>query len=452
MKLFRLQILIGSAALVLAAEYAPEHSRPAASTSAPSAGNAPATEHGNASSGGLTIGAVASDSLRLGAITASQRSTDAAAVQQLEKLRSPEATTDRLAVYNLLKDLLDSSASEENKDVARKETLRQLAITAEELGDSAQALQLWAEYVKRYPADILVPEVLLKQGVIERKLGAYETAKSKFHDVVQASLWLGSKNQDYASKVTLAAMDQIAETAFVAGDYPGAADYYTRLLNQDDTERLNLPVIRLKLIRSLAKGSQATEPGLAGSLRERLIREATRFISEYTMSEHQPEVRYLLAKAYKAKGDTQESLEQVSFLLEAIEAGSTNMAEIWKQWKMLAGNDIGNELFNEGDYLNALLVYNGLAAIDSSPAWRLPLYYQIGLCYENLKQNPKAIEAYGQIVKTSQEPGVTLTASLKLTVDLARWRHERLTWVEELSRATRRAVEPVAPAAPAATQ
>ena len=97
MKLFRLQILIGSAALVLAAEYAPEHSRPAASTSAPSAGNAPATEHGNASSGGLTIGAVASDSLRLGAITASQRSTDAAAVQQLEKLRSPEATTDRLA-------------------------------------------------------------------------------------------------------------------------------------------------------------------------------------------------------------------------------------------------------------------------------------------------------------------------------------------------------------------
>ena len=408
--------------------FAAEHPSPS-EHSAPSISSVPAPSGGKAAAGGLTVGAIESQNLNLSVLTASQAKAESEAVLKLEAIQTKQARSNLMEFGNTLKEIIAMGVSEETKGVVLKTALQQLAELSENLGDYDKALQLWAEYVERYPTDLLVPEVFLRQGYIERKLGAYETAKKKFRLVIQASLSLGSQNLERGTLVALVAMSEIAETAFMAGNYTEAAEQYRIMLNNEDSpERLNVPVIRWKLVRSLSK---------AGMLPE-LIREATAFIVDYTTSEYQPEVRYLLAKAYKAKGDTQESLEQVNALLEVIDTGPTNMAEIGKQWKMLAGNDIGNELFIEGDYLHAVQVYDWLAAIDSSPVWRLPIYYQIGLCYENLKQNRKAIESYDQIIKSSQEPSVSRRADLKFAVDMARVRHDALLFAEELNAAARK--------------
>ena len=72
--------------------------------------------------------------------------------------------------------------------------------------------------------------------------------------------------------------------------------------------------------------------------------------------------------------------------------------ENWVYWRQRAGNDIANQLYLEGDYLNALEVYKHLAELDSGPAWQLPVWYQIGLIYERLRQPDKATETFDAIV------------------------------------------------------
>ncbi len=95
---------------------------------------------------------------------------------------------------------------------------------------------------------------------------------------------------------------------------------------------------------------------------------------------------------------------------------------------MLAGNEIGNQLFLEGDNVNAVTVYKGLLGLDEATSWKLPIYYQIGLCFERLLQPDKALEAYGEIIRLGGKVTVKLEPSLQMVLDMARFRHDILSW------------------------
>ncbi len=78
--------------------------------------------------------------------------------------------------------------------------------------------------------------------------------------------------------------------------------------------------------------------------------------------------------------------------------------------------------------MKALDIYLSLAALDSTPEWQLPVWYQAGLVFERLNQPAKAIEYYGKILGRAKEVPSTAAPSLKAVLEMAQWRKDYLAW------------------------
>jgi tetratricopeptide (TPR) repeat protein len=139
-------------------------------------------------------------------------------------------------------------------------------------------------------------------------------------------------------------------------------------------------------------------------------------------------VRFLFASALKQSGRKADSLKHVLLLLEDQEAAARERRGQWVYWQRRAGNEIGNQLYEEGDYLNALLVYSSLATLDTNVLWQVPVFYQMGLIYERLQQPQKAAETYGRIVARGKELDPGINPGLRTALEMARWRMDFLGW------------------------
>ena len=104
---------------------------------------------------------------------------------------------------------------------------------------------------------------------------------------------------------------------------------------------------------------------------------------------------------------------------------------------MAAGNEIGNQLFLEGDFIHAVQVYKGLLNLEEAAEWRLPLEYQIGLCFEKLEQPLEAIQAYSSIVEHGKSDAETLPYNLRMVISMAQFRHAILSWAQSMEEANR---------------
>jgi len=104
--------------------------------------------------------------------------------------------------------------------------------------------------------------------------------------------------------------------------------------------------------------------------------------------------------------------------------------EVWTYWQQRVGNEIGNALYQEGDFIHALQVYVTLSQLDASPAWQLPVNYQIGITYEKLLQPSNAIVAYRSITNSAVSLGTNTTDNLKSVAEMAQWRLDYLQWQE----------------------
>ena len=96
--------------------------------------------------------------------------------------------------------------------------------------------------------------------------------------------------------------------------------------------------------------------------------------------------------------------------------------EVWTYWQQRVGNEIGNQLYQEGDYVKALEVYQTLAKLDESPAWQMPVNYQVGITYEKLLQPENAMVAYRTITNAAPTLGTNVSPGLQTVADMARWR------------------------------
>lgn len=302
-------------------------------------------------------------------------------------------------------------------DPLKRAALLELATLAQEENELVKAQQLYAQYLRRWPDDPSVPEVYLRQGLLFRQMGAPVMALAKFYAVMSSALTLKTGNVDYYQKLVLHAQAEIAETYYLQANYKEAAQFYRRLLKLE-APHLNRASVQLKLLRCLAAVGQHAET----------IAEAQDYLTRYPQADGQAEVRFLLAQALKQSGRKAEALKQVLLLLETQLATAQDPPATWSYWQRRTGNEIGNQLYEEGDYINALTVYGALAALDSSPAWQLPVWYQMGLIYERLQQPQKAAEFYAQILARRNEVQSAANPSLGTVLDMARWRKELLDW------------------------
>lgn len=313
----------------------------------------------------------------------------------------------------LLIDLLSAASPESLKQQA----LLELAMAVKDSGDLPRSQQIYAQYLNRWPNDLLVPEILLRQGQLFREMGMNNLALAKFYAVMTSSLVLKNDKLDYYQRLVLSAQIEIAETHFQLGKYAEAADFFSRLFKQANPA-LNRANAQYRLIRSLSALDRSDET----------VSQGQDFLAHYPDVPEQPEVRFHLALALKRLERNGEALQQVLTLLQEQKQLTKDHPELWAYWQQRAGNEIGNQLYREGDYVRALSIYLTLAQLDSQPTWQLPVSYQIGLTYERLAQPQKALESYQAILQRESQVGTNATPGAKALFEMARWRADFVQW------------------------
>lgn len=304
--------------------------------------------------------------------------------------------------------ILDSDVPER----FRRSALLELALTVQQADQPVRAVQIFGQYVERYPEDPNVPEVLLREGLLYRQMGASGMAFSKFYAVMTTILNLKLDTSGRYQRLVLQAQTEIAETYYRQGNFTEAADYFGRLLKLNLSD-LDKNEVYLKLIRCLAAAGKHPE----------VVRNAEELLLS---NPNQPEVRFLLALSLEHLGLKHESLQQVAFLLDS-PGGKT--------WKQAVGNQIANDLYSRGDFANALLVYQQLMGADSTPEWQIPVLYQMGLTHERLHQIDQASAAYSRAVESGSPLGEKAGSDLRVVLDMAAWREKYLTWQTQADQA-----------------
>lgn len=294
-----------------------------------------------------------------------------------------------------------------------KSALIELALLAQDEGDLGKAQQVYAQYVARWPQDPNVPELLLRQGLIFREMGLTQAAVSKFYAVMTSALVVQGDRLEHYQRLVLQAQVEIAETQYLAGKFAPARESLARLLKQN-APMLNRSQVQIKLVRCLGELK----------LLEELVVQGLDYLKHFPEADESLEIRFLVGAAMKDLGRKEDSIRQVQLLLEQ-QGGNPATAAYWKH---KAGNDIANQLYKEGDYLQALDIYLALSALGSTPEWQCPVFYQVGLIYERLEQPAKAVETYQKILDREKEIGSGAKASLKTVLDMARWRARFLGW------------------------
>ncbi len=303
-------------------------------------------------------------------------------------------------------------------EAMHRTAMLELALSAQENQQFTRAQQIYSQYLERYTDDPSAAEVCLRQGLLYRQMGAPTMALSKFYAVMTTALRLKLDRLEYYQRLVLQAQAEIADTYYLQGKFDEAAEFLGRLLKLESPQ-LNKPLIIYKLIRSLACLNRHTE----------VVARAEYFINNFAEAAELAEVRFLLADALKKQGRAREATQQVLLLLESQHGTAKADPANWAYWQQRTGNEIANQLYKEGDYLNALTIYQNLAQLDDSAAWQLPVWYQMGLVYERLMQPARATEWYDKILERQKELDSTQrTPSLDTVLDMARWRKEQLQW------------------------
>lgn len=332
----------------------------------------------------------------------------------LESARSLREGKELKRSESALIQLLEGRAPDEIKRAA----LLELALVMQEEREFTKAQSLYSEFVRRYEKDPAVPEILLRQGYLYRQMGVSVLALSKFYAVISSCLNLKLEQMDYYQKLVLRAQAEIAETYFLDGKYADASDYLTRLLRLDspDLERGEVLYKLMRCYNALGKYAET-------------VANSKLFLEKYPDHANAPETRFLLISALKKLGRNNEALLEIENLLKIQHETSKSDAKQWLYWQQRAGNEVANQMYREGDFLSALEVYQLLADLNKSAEWQIPVWYQIGLVFENLKQHRKACEMYDKLIARQKEAALKApTAALKQVAELAAWRKQCLLW------------------------
>jgi TolA-binding protein len=294
-----------------------------------------------------------------------------------------------------------------------------LACMYRKQGVFTKASAVYEKFLKLYPDDPRVPDALLDLGRSQRAMGAYKNAINRFYNVINSTIKLPPESYEHYQLLAKTAQFEIAETHFETGNFVEAAKFFDRLrlldLAPEDRARAHF-----KSACALLKGGEAEK---AASI-------FTQFIDQWPQDINVPEARYLLALTLRQLGRAEEALSITLTLLRTEHSTAGVDPKNWAYWQRRTGNQLANDFFQNGDTLSAVAIYDGLTHLSENPSWRLPIIYQMGLCYERLRQSDRANQAYQSIVEavaqpTGKEP---VTGELSDLARMAQWRLGQLDW------------------------
>lgn len=321
-------------------------------------------------------------------------------------------------------------------DVAKHDALLDMGRMFETNKAYAKVAMVYEGFLERFPNDPAAADVSIRLGRACRELGAFQTALAKFYNALNSSLRLTGGDDVLAAqkKLALKAQFEIAQTHFAKGDYAEAKRFFTRLLALDMTpEDRELVQFRLASTTALLGN-----PGEAAAL-------AKQFLQEHPDSDSAAETYYLLSQSLQKLGRNDEATQVTLKLLQQEQSREKSAPEVWRRWKLRTGSELASALYENGDAMHALTIYQRLADLDPSPENRWPMVYQIALCFERLRLTQRALEAYTYLVNA---PLPTTTAANAVATDLpalkdmAQWKIDYLNWATNVDRDLSRVLKP----------
>jgi tetratricopeptide (TPR) repeat protein len=303
-------------------------------------------------------------------------------------------------------------------DLELKTALLGLAHMHRRQGALTKAVAIYERFLKDYPGDERTPDALLDLGRTLRSLGVYKLAVARFYSVINSTLKMPGEGFDRYQVLAKTAQFEIAETYFQAGEFAEANKFYGRLRLLD----------LAPADRARAHFKSAYSLRLQGDLQS-AVTTLRAYIDQWPEDENVPEARYLLAVTLRELNRPQEAFAATLELLRTEKSRTAIDPKRWAYWQRRTGNQLANDFFETGDTLNARAIYAGLLEISPEPAWRLPITYQLGLCYERLGMIDRARMSYQAIVDAA---GATPPADLTELVKMAAWRIDHLAWREKM--------------------
>lgn len=308
------------------------------------------------------------------------------------------------------------------KKTEQQEALIGMARCYRKQGTYTKAAAIYEKYLKEFPEDGRVPDVLLDLGRTLRAMGAHKLAIARFYSVLNSTLKLPADAFDHYQLLAKTAQFEIAETHFESGNYADAGKFFSRL-------RL-LDLAPADRARAHFKSAYALQ--LAGET-DAAIATLRTYLEQWPHDENVPEARFLLATTLRKIGRSDEALAETFALLRGEKTQSEAEPKRWSYWQRRTGNQLANEFFHAGDTPHALAIYQGLAALSNEPSWQLPVLYQVALCQEQLRAIERARETYQNIVSTVAKSGNS-SAELNELAKMAAWRIINMTWQDQADR------------------
>jgi len=285
-------------------------------------------------------------------------------------------------------------------------------------GALSKAAAIYERFLKDFPDDERTPDAQLDLGRTLRGLGAHKAAVSRFYNVISSTLKLPGDGFERYQILAKTAQFEIAETHFLAGEFADAIKFYTRLrlLDLAPADRA-----RAHFKAGFSLRLQGNIDGAVTMLRA--------YLEQSPDDENVPEARYLLAISLRELKRPQEALTVTLDLLRAEKSRVAADSKRWIYWQRRTGNYLANDFFENGDILNARTIYAVLLELAPEATWRLPITYQLGLCYERLGLTERAKASYQGVIDAA---GPTPPEDFRELATMAKWRIEHLDWRERV--------------------
>lgn len=299
--------------------------------------------------------------------------------------RSAARNGDIEGAENAYVDILSRNIPDDN----RRELLIEMADMYRNAKYPVKEIAVYETFVDIYPKDPRTPRIYLELGCLYRDVGSDDMALARFYNVLNLALNYDESNLEEFKDLSTRAQIEIAETYFRNGQYRQASKFLDRL------KLVKLPAKQAAQIYFKdASAHYFQQNYLAASV------DFKEFINRFPSSDMLAEAYFDLADCYRKLGQHKESLQTVMDLLQLKAVSDEDDPRSMLMWKKRTGNQLANELYEQGDFLGALSIYQAMAPLSKEPQWQWPVLYQIGLCFERLMMYPKAREAYRLIVES----------------------------------------------------
>ena len=307
-----------------------------------------------------------------------------------------------------------------------KSALLALAHMLRKKGDApslTKATAIYEKFVKEFADDEQVPQALRELGRTLRDMGVYALAINRFYSVINSTLKFSPQDFHQYELVAKTAQFEIAQTYFESGDYAEAGKFFgrVRLLELAPQDRAR------------AQFMAACSEQLAGNLSSAATILKT-YLAQSPDDPSVPEARFLLATTLRQLKRPQEALAVTLELLRDERSRNGTDPKSWLYWQRRTGNQLANDFFQNGDTLNALVIYKGLRELAPDPGWRMSVTYQIALCYERLFQLDEARSTYQAIIDAATGRAGTPppTEEMKELGRMSSWRLAHMEWRDKV--------------------